>query len=346
MIINRDTLYKALSDVNRVINSRNTLPILACVVFKVEGEKLNLTAGDGEVFYSTVIDLVEGFDESFAVDCRTLTNALKEMPSMPLTINVVDNKIEVDYFKGKFELPTEDVNEYPTIPTVEGEQVLIEDTISINTAQIFVADDELRPVMNGVYLDFENGYIASSDGHKLYRSELTKADGSVIVPKKAMMLSKLLPMYKISFNDTNVMFGFEDTTIISRLIDGRYPNYNSVIPKNNPYHYEVDRELLINAIKRVSVFGSKASNLIRLEFKDGKLNLQAKDLDFSTSAEESLECVTSEDMTIGFKATFLIDILNSIRGDVVHIDLADKSRAGIFKGDNEDIFLLMPMLIE
>ena len=232
----------------------------------------------------------------------------------------------------------------------------------INRSVFATADDELRPVMNGIYFDIttEDITMVASDGHKLVRCKTLAARGNeraaFILPKKpATLLKNLLPkengMVVIEFDERNAVFTLESYRMVCRLIEGRYPNYNSVIPQNNPHKVTVDRQQLIGALRRVSIFSSQASSLIKLRIQENEIVISAQDIDFSTSAEETQVCqYAGAPMSIGFKSTFLIDILNNISAEEVVIELADPSRAGVVvpveQEENEDLLmLLMPMML-
>ena len=216
--------------------------------------------------------------------------------------------------------------------------------------------------MNGIYFDIttENITMVASDGHKLVRCKALSSKGNeraaFILPKKpATLLKNLLPKetdaVTFEFDDRNAVFTLENYRMVCRLIEGRYPNYNSVIPQNNPYKVIVDRMSLIGALRRVSIFSSQASNLIKLRLQDNRIVVSAQDIDFSTSAEETLVCqYTGNPMSIGFRSSFLVDILNNITSEEVIIELADPSRAGLVvpaeqEEDEDLLMLLMPMML-
>ena len=234
--------------------------------------------------------------------------------------------------------------------------------VGINKTIFATADDELRPVMNGVYINLEPQSVTfvATDAHKLvkYASETAaEATASFILPKKpANLLRGLLPKedgeITVEFDDKNVLFRLKNQVLICRLIEGNYPNYNAVIPANNPNKVFVDRLELLNAIRRVAVCSNQSTNLIKLDISKGTINLTAQDLDFSVSAQESLPCdYEGEDIVIGFKSTFLIEILSNIETSTVLVELADSTRAGVFKPvydqqpSNDTLMLLMPMMI-
>ena len=232
----------------------------------------------------------------------------------------------------------------------------------INRSVFATADDELRPVMNGIYFDItqEDITLVASDGHKLVRCKTFAAHGNeraaFILPKKPAnllknLLSKEQGAVTLEFDERNAVFTLEEYRMVCRLIEGRYPNYNSVIPQSNPYKVIVDRMQLIGALRRVSIFSSQASSLIKLRLSNNLINVSAQDIDFSTSAEETVACqYEGSDMSIGFKSTFLLDILTNIAAEEVVIELADPSRAGVIipleQEEKEDLLmLLMPMML-
>ena len=369
-IVSSTSLFSHLQAISRVINSKNSLPILDCFLLELHDGTLSMTASDNETTLSTSIEVNEfDGDGRFAVSSRTLLEALKEIPEQPLSfaINPENLEITVQYQNGKYSLMGQNADEYPkpqalgnnavqlTIPA----NVLLD---GVNRCIFATADDELRPVMNGIYFDItsEDIILVASDGHKLVRNKTYEAHGSekaaFILPKKpANLLKNLLTKeqgdVQIGFDDRNATFILENYQMVCRLIEGRYPNYNSVIPQNNPHKAVIDRSSLISALRRVSVFSSQASSLIKLNLSTNQMKISAQDIDFSTSAEETLMCqYEGNDMSIGFKSSFLIDILNNIPSTNVVIELADPSRAGVIvpeeQSENEDLLmLLMPMML-
>ena len=369
-IVSSTSLFSHLQAISRVINSKNSLPILDCFLLELKDGTLLMTASDNETTLSTSIEVNEfDGDGRFAVSSRTLLEALKEIPEQPLTfqVNLDSLEITVQYQNGQYSLMGQNANEYPqpqdlgtnavqlTIPA----EILMN---GVNRCIFATADDELRPVMNGIYFDItsEDITLVASDGHKLVRNKTYAAHGNekaaFILPKKpANLLKNLLPKeqgdVQIGFDDRNAMFTLENYPMVCRLIEGRYPNYNSVIPQNNPHKAVIDRNTLISALRRVSVFSSQASSLIKLNLSDNQINISAQDIDFSTSAEETVICqYDGNPMSIGFKSSFLIDILNNIPSANVTVELADPSRAGVIvpeeQEENEDLLmLLMPMML-
>ena len=369
-IVSSTGLFSHLQAISRVINSKNSLPILDCFLLELTDGTLSITASDSETTLVTSIEVIENDgDGRFAVSSKTILDALKEIPEQPLTFDVNQGNYEivVQYQNGKYSLMGQNADEYPQTPNLGSNAVYVNMGApvmmnGINRSLFATADDELRPVMNGIYFDIttEDVTFVASDGHKLVRNKTYKAHGNekaaFILPKKpAALLKNLLPKeqgdVQIGFDDRNAVFTLENYSMTCRLIEGRYPNYNSVIPQNNPHKATIDRAAFISALKRVSVFSSAASSLIKLHLESNRIQISGQDIDFSTSAEETLMCqYEGAPMSIGFKSTFLIDILNNISSQEIVMELADPSRAGVIvpveQEEEEDLLmLLMPMML-
>lgn len=369
-IVSSTGLFSHLQAISRVINAKNSLPILDCFLMELTDGTLSITASDSETTLITSLEVNEyDNDGRFAVSSKTLLDALKEIPEQPLSfdVNMSNMEITVQYQNGKYSLMGQNADEYPQNPTLGdnaanvtiGAPVMM---VGVNRSLFATADDELHPVLNGIYFDImtENITFVASDGHKLVRNKTFKARGSeksaFILPKKpATLLKNLLPKeqgdVQISFDNRNAVFTLENYSMICRLIEGRYPNYNSVIPQNNPYKPIIDRAMFVSALKRVSVFSSAGSSLIKIHLDNNRIQISGQDIDFSTSAEETLMCqYEGNPISIGFKSTFLIDILNNISSQEIVLELADPSRAGIIvpveQAEEEDLLmLLMPMML-
>ena len=368
--VSSTALFSRLQAISRVINSKNSLPILDCFLLELRDGTLFMTASDNETTLSTSVEVNEAEEDGrFAVNSKTLLEALKEISEQPLafTINLGNLEVTVEYMNGKYNLMGQNASDYPEAKSLGANAVemsLGTDLLlgNINRCLFATADDELRPVMNGIYFDItaDDLTLVASDGHKLVRCKTFQAHGdekaAFILPKKpANMLKNLLPKeegdVRIGFDDRNATFTTYNYQMVCRLIEGRYPNYNSVIPQNNPHRATIDRAGFISALRRVSVFSSQASSLIKLRLMENTINISAQDIDFSTSAEETVICqYDGTPMSIGFKSNFLIDILNNMTGTNVIIELADPSRAGVIvpeeQDENEDLLmLLMPMML-
>ncbi|MDR0894781.1 MAG: DNA polymerase III subunit beta [Prevotellaceae bacterium] len=369
-IVSSTTLFSHLQSISRVINSKNALPILDCYLFELKDSMLTVTASDSETTLITTLDVNENDVEGrFAITAKTILDALKEIPEQPVSfdVNMSSMEILIQYMNGKYNLMGQNADEFPQHAELNTTAVRVEIDANIllngiTRAMFATAEDELRPVMNGIYFDIttEDITLVASDGHKLVRSKTLAAKGeeraAFILPKKpATLIKNLLPKEQgniiIEFDERNAMFTLTQYRMVCRLIEGRYPNYNSVIPRNNPHRLTVNRAALLGALRRVSIFSSQSSSLIKLRMEENQLTVSAQDIDFSTSAEESLVCqYEGTPMSIGFKSTFLIDILNNINAGDIVVELADPSRAGVIlpveQEENEDLLmLLMPMML-
>ena len=368
-------LSEVLVNMNRVINSKNALPILADVIFSVKGETLSLKASDSEVTLMADIKLAEAEGEgSFAVNAKDIMEAVKNLPESPLMFSIGENEttVKVDYFSGVFTMPTDNATEFPTAPTLNETEAITfdinEGLLQENIARtVFAtADDELRPVMNGIFFDLTTEHLAvvASDGHQLVRNKILtiKADsdehkGCFILPKKPATILKAILRRITEDNITITADGrqlhitAQGFTMACRLIEGRYPNYNSVIPQNNPNIVVVDRTTLIAALKRVSPFSNNSSNLVRIHVENGKLQLNTEDYDFGKTASEYMACeYNGQAMSIGLKGCKTMEILSNMNSTEIEIQLADPSRAALIlpseqPTDMEILMLQMPMLL-
>jgi DNA polymerase-3 subunit beta len=371
-VVSSMELLDHLQAISRVISSKNTLPILDNFLFSLEDGILKITASDLESTLITQIQLenTDG-DGVIAVPARLLTDTLKEFPDIPLTfeINTDSLTIVIQSENGKFSIMGQNGAEFPQMPVIKDDQkqqIELERDVLLTgiTKSLFAtADDELRPVMNGIFMELSPDDITfvASDAHKLVRYKRTDASAgtasSFILPKKpASLLKNILPKEEnpvaLEFDDRNASFTLTNYKLVCRLVEGNYPSYNSVIPTDNPYKMSIDRLALYNTLKRVSVFANQASSLVKLSLKGNQLDISAQDIDFSISANERLSCqYEGEDMEIGFKSTFLIEILSNLASTDVILEMSDPTRAGILlpsesENDNEDtLMLLMPMMI-
>jgi DNA polymerase-3 subunit beta len=330
-----------------------------------------MTASDLEttLLVSLSINTVER-DGEVAIPAKLLIDTLKEFPDQPLTFIVDPETLmaEISWSSGKSNLPCFAADEYPQMPTIEDDY----NTITIDSYQLLdgisrtifaTADDELRPAMNGIFFDIKTDSLTfvASDAHKLVRYKLsqilTEKDCSFILPKKpAMYIKSLLAKEEfpviLKFNDKHATFTSSRFNMTCRLIEGVFPAYNSVIPLDNPKKIVVDRVEFLTAARRVSVFSNQASNLIKFGIAGNEINVSAQDLDFSISANERVNCrYDGEDIEIGFKSLFLIEILSNLPSPEVSIELSDPGRAGLFipldaeESENDLLMLLMPIVI-
>ncbi len=374
-VVSSTVLLSHLQAISKVINNKNSLPILDNFLFQIKGETLTLTASDIEttLITSLQVDSAEG-EGKVAVASRLLLDTLREFSDQPLSFSINDSNLAmvITSANGSYNFIGQNGDEYPRLPQINDDAYVLTMPVQllsngINKTFFCTADDELRPVMNGIFFDIavDSLTLAATDAHKLVRfktihSGITlkeEEEGvSFILPKKpANMLKSILPResgeVEVKFDSKNAYFKLSNYTMICRQVEGRFPNYNSVIPKQNLYKIIIDRVSLLNALKRVSVFSNQGSNLVKLDFLANQINISAQDIDFSISAEETISCQFEGDpIKIGFKSSFLIEILNNISSAEVIFEMTDSSRAGLilpFENDeNEEILmLLMPMLL-
>ncbi len=369
--VSSSALLSLLATTGKVISNKNTLPILDYFLMELKGEELTVTTSDLE---TTIIGhlKVESVEREgvIAAPAKLMLDSLKEFPEMPLEFEVNDTtwEIKVKWTSGSLSIPGASAVSYPAMPAIGAEckDILLDVDMliaGINKTIFATADDELRPVMNGVYFNFEQGKLTfvATDAHKLVRSMVECPDvdfnASFILPKKpanllkGVLLKEEEPIH-VMFDAKNVTFELKNHKLVCRLIEGNYPNYNAVIPSANPNKVLVDRVELLNGIKRVAVCSNPTTNLIRMDIASNRISLAAQDIDFSVSANETISCsYDGNPVTIGFKSTFLVEILSNIDTPTVMIELADSTRAGVFKPVYDDkhagevLMLLMPMMI-
>jgi len=371
-IVSSSELLSHLQSVSKAISGKSTIPILDSFLFNLENGDLTITASDLESTLITKLTL-ENSDGNgkVALEAKRLLDILKEFPEQPLTFEIDLETLSVVILSenGKFSVVGSPADEYPQFPELL-EDKLIKFTIKadvlgigISKAIFATANDELRPVMNGVFFQMSEESITfvASDSHKLvrYRRLDVKADkeSSFILPKKPASLLKGLVSgmdedVVVEFDEKNAIFSFLGFKLICRLTEGKFPNYETVIPTENPNKLIIDRTDLLNTVKRVSVFSNQASNLIKLHLTSNEITVSAQDIDFSISAHERLACqYEGDEMAIGFKSVFLSEILANLGSKEVVIEMSDPSKAGImlpFESDSEKedvLMLLMPMMV-
>ena len=368
--VSSSALQSLLATTGKVISNKSSLPILEYFLMELKDGKLTVTTSDLEttLIGSIVVDNIER-EGTIAAPAKLMLDTLKEFPEMPLSVEVVDTtwEIKITWASGHLSIPGASAVSYPAVQTLAAERKSLTLDVDllvsgINKTIFATADDELRPVMNGVYFDFspESLTFVATDAHKLVKCQAelqSDITSSFILPKKpANLLRNLLAKeeapVEVSFDAKNVTFALENFNLVCRLIEGNYPNYNAVIPAANPNKVLIDRVEFVNGIKRVAVCSNPSTNLIRMDIANNKVNLTAQDIDFSVSANETISCsYDGQPVTIGFKSTFLVEILSNIDTPTVVVELADSTRAGVFKPVSEDnasaqtLMLLMPMMI-
>ncbi len=367
-IVSSSYLLKQLQVLGGVINNNNTLPILDNFLFELSENKLTVSASDLETTMSTVLEVDSSSEGNIAVPAKLLLDILKTFPEQPLTFLAGNNNtIEISSNHGKYSLAYADGAEFPSAVTLTepNSTTLIGDILATAISKtIFAAgNDDLRPVMSGVFFQFspEGLIFVSTDAHKLVKYQRSDVQASqvaeFIMPKKPLNLLKGILAgsesdVTIEYNESNAKFSFDNTELVCRLIDGKYPNYEAVIPKENPNKLSIDRNQFLSSAKRVSIFSNKTTHQIRLKIAGAELNISAEDIDYSNKAEERLTCsYTGDDMQIGFNSRFLIEMLNNLNSDEVTLEMSLPNRAGILTpsdglDDGEHItMLVMPVML-
>lgn len=368
-IVSSSSLLKQLQSISGVLNSNNTLPILDNFLFEIKQDKLKVSASDLETTMTTAINIESKDEGVIAVPAKLVLETLKTFADQPLTFSVNDKNygIEIISDYGKYKLTGHNGDEFPKLPNIESSSTIeFEASVlasAINKTIFAAGNDELRPIMSGVYCELsEDGVtFVATDAHKLVRYRRTDVHAgsasSFIIPKKPLNLLKATlasaqGSVKIEYNKTNAFFTFENTNLICRLIDGKYPNYEAVIPKENPNKLTVDRVSFLNSIRRVSIFSNKTTHQVRLKITGSELSISAEDLDFANEASERLTCQYSgEDMEIGFNSKFLAEMLSNLTCENVNIEMSAPNRAGILlpaenENEAEDILMLvMPVML-
>lgn len=368
--VSSSALLSILSITGKVINNKSSLPILEHFLMELKDGVLRVTASDSETTLIGTLEVENVEREGMvAAPAKVLLDVLKECSEMPLTFDVNDNtwEIKITWHSGGSSVPGANPVSYPTNKTLAEDKTEITldvDTLvnGINKTIFATADDDFKPMMNGVFFNIEQSGITyvATDGHKLVKfttEHENNSTASFILPKKPANLLKALLLKEeddvtVSFDKSNAVFTLKNYILICRLIEGDYPNYNAVIPTANPNKILIDRIEFLNGIKRVAVCANSATNLIRLDVADNKLTLTAQDVNFYVSANESLNCsYEGSPISIGFKSIFLVEILANIETPTVLVELADSTRAGVFKPVYDDVqststlMLLMPMII-
>lgn len=367
-IVSSTYLLKQLQVLGGVINSSNTLPILDNFLFELNQSKLTVSASDLETTMSSTIDVDSDSEGSIAVPAKLLLDTLKTFPEQPLTFIVEDNNtIEISSNHGKYALAYANGDEFPKAVELDNPSATTVSGDILATAiskTIFAAgNDDLRPVMSGVFFQFSTDSLTfvATDAHKLVKYTRTDVSATetaeFIMPKKPLNLLKGILLgteddVVIEYNDSNAKFVFDNSVLICRLIDGKYPNYEAVIPKENPNKLTIGRTQFLNSVRRVSIFSNKTTHQIRLKIAGAELNISAEDIDYSNKAEERLTCdYQGDDMQIGFNSRFLTEMLGNLSSDDVQLEMSLPNRAGILtpidgldEGENVTM-LVMPVML-
>ena len=367
-IVNSSELLTELQKLSGVLSSNNTLPILDNFLFEIDNGKMTIVASDLETTMSTTLKADTTDNGKITIPAKLLLDTLKTFSSQPLTFLIDDNNygIEINSENGIYKLSGQNADEFPKTPTLSSSSSTTINSLTfvnaINKTLFACGNDELRPVMSGMFceLSAEKITFVGTDAHKLVkhiRNDFSAdSTSSFILPRKPLTLLKNTLIndedLKVEYNETNAMFIFDTTKIICRLIDGKYPNYEAVIPKENPNKLTISTADLLSSIKRVSIYANKTTHQIRLSIKGSELQISSEDLDFANQAEERLSCqYQGEDMEIGFNSKFMIEMLNNIGSEEISLEMSASNRAGIIlpldgqEEGEETLMLVMPVML-
>ncbi|MDX5423653.1 MAG: DNA polymerase III subunit beta [Hymenobacteraceae bacterium] len=367
-IVSSSALLKQLSSINGVVTNNPVVPILENFLFEINNSTLTITASDLETSMITELQVEARENGRIAAPAKILLETLKNLPDQPVTFTIDEETytIEISSSNGRYKLSGENATDFPRVPVVQGGNAIeIPSNVlsrAINKTIFAVSNDELRPAMTGIFVQLrsDNVTFVATDGHRLLRYRrtdiATSQEASLIIPRKAFTLLKsTLPTeataVRVEFNQSNAFFSFDNIRMICRLIDERYPDYENVIPVQNPNKLVIDRQDLLSSVKRISIYSNKTTHQIRLKLSGSELQVSAEDLDFSNEANERLACqYEGEDMEIGFNAKFLIEMLNNIDSDEITFELSTPNRAGllmpIVNEENENVLMLvMPVML-
>ncbi len=367
-IVSSSALLKQLQAISGALSSNTVLPILENFLFEINSGVLTISATDLQTTMNTTLAVEAKENGKIAVPSKILLDTLKTLADQPVIFSINDENfgIEMSAGDGKYKLSGENGEDFPKIPKVENAAALIitASTLAeaISKTLFAVSTDELRPAMTGVYcqMSSENITFVATDAHKLvrYRRRDAHADvtSSFILPKKALnLLKSSLPTEDVSvnieYNATNAFFSFNNINLICRLIDEKYPDYEAVIPVNNPNKLTIDRSLFLSCLRRVSIYSNKTTHQVRLKITGSELQISAEDLDFANEAFERLSCqYEGEDIEIGFNARFLVEMLANLETEEVALEMSTPNRAGILfpvnADNNEDVLMLvMPVML-
>jgi DNA polymerase III subunit beta len=367
-IVSSSALLKQLQSINGVITNNPVVPILENFLFEINEGNLTITASDLETSMITEMHVEAKENGKIAAPARILLDTLKNLPDQPVTFTIDEETytIELSSANGRYKLSGENATDFPRVPVVKSSNSIeVPSNLlarAINKTIFAVSTDELRPAMTGIFVQLNENNITfvATDGHRLLRYRRfdvsTGNTASIIIPRKAFTLLKsTLPAepttVRVEFNTSNAFFSFENIRMVCRLIDERYPDYENVIPVQNPNKLVIDRHDLLSSVKRISIYSNKTTHQVRLRIAGSELHVSAEDLDFSNEANERLSCqYDGEDMEIGFNARFLIEMLNNIDSDEVSLELSTPNRAGLLmpssNDENENILMLvMPVML-
>jgi DNA polymerase III subunit beta len=367
-IVSTSALLKQLQTISGVIAANTVLPILESFLFDIKKGGLTISSSDMETSMTTEMAIEANENIRVAVPAKQLIDILKNLSEQPLAVKVDNDtfNIEISSENGKYKLMGEDGNNYPKIPQAEGAEVMKAASKilhrAISKTLFAVGSDDLRPAMNGVYFQIspEGTNFVATDAHRLVKFNRTdlkfESSSSFIVPRKSLsqlrsMLSNDETEVSISYDKNNAFFVTDKVQLVCRLIDAKYPDYQAVIPADNPSCLTINKEDLLGALRRVQIFSNKTTNQVAFKIAGSSLHISGQDLDFSNEANETLTCqYNGDDLEIGFNSKFLIEMLVSVDTETIKLELSTSSRAGILMPDNQEeneqiIILVMPIML-
>jgi DNA polymerase-3 subunit beta len=367
-IVTSTALLKHLQMLGGVLNSSNTIAILDNFLFEVRKKELVLSASDLETSMSCTIPVEAKEEGVIAIPAKMLMDVIKTLPDQPLTFTI-DTKllsVEISSDYGKYKLAGFNGGDFPEAPSLEGASSITMkgDVLSraISKTLFAAGNDDMRPVMNGIFLEIheDNIRFVATDAHKLVlykRTDMSGAPASMILPRKPMgllkgMVQSFAEEVKIEYNENSALFTFGNIVMLCRLIDGKYPNYEMVIPQVNPFKLTIDRLNFVSSLRRVSIFSNKTTHQVRMKLGGSEIHLSAEDLDFANEARERLTCAyAGDDMEIGFNSKFLAEMLSNLESENVQLDMSAPNRAGLLSQVENDregesiLMMVMPVML-
>ncbi len=365
--VNSSELLKKLNVALGAVSPNPVMPILEDFKFELQEGVLTVSASNLGTTVETKIKVTELEPGAIAISAKLLTETLKSLPEQAITIelNQENYLVAITSSYGKYNMAANNVDDFPKMPIFDNVKSITFATdvmyFAINRALFATSNDDLRPSMTGLYMDVDHNKLTfvATDAHKLvkyvYNGLESEVSGSVILPKKTLLLLKSIlggnSEVSISFNNDFVFFIIGDTIVSGRLISGSYPDYNAVIPLNNPNKMTINRLDFLNSVKRIAIYSNKTTNQIVLKLEKERLNLFTQDLDFSNQAEESLPCqFEGEPLSIAFNAKFLQEMLSVMEEDEVVLELSTPNRAGLIipvesSTEEQLTMLIMPVLL-
>lgn len=367
-IVSSSALLKQLSAISGVITTNPVVPILENFLFEVNEGQLTVTASDLQTSMITQINVEAKETGNIAIPAKILLDTLRNLPEQPVTFTIDEStySVELSSQNGRYKLSGENATDFPKVPTVtDGDTIDMPSEVlgrAISSTIFAASTDDLRPAMTGIYvvMDKTNTTFVSTDGHRLVRFRridiASEVANQILMPRKALTLLKSsLPSentnVKIEFTPSNAYFTFDNFQMICRLIDERFPDYENVIPVDNPNQLTIAKDEFLNSLKRISIYANKTTHQVRLKIAGSEIQISAEDLDFSNEANEKLACdYNGEDMEIGFNAKFLMEMLNNIDTKDVRLELSESNKAGLLipsGGDENEavLMLVMPVML-